>query len=333
MLKRATLADVARAAGVSLMTVSRVINNKPGVSEKVRQEILELAAEMDYQPSKIARGLATRQMNTMGLVVPCISNPFYAQIAQGVEDTAFENGYNVFLINTHADLDREQTALDSLGAQQISGAILCSFIGPDTKVLKSIDRFPAVIFVNRELKKRLPNVVLINVNDLRAAQEAVQHLLEQGRRRIAFIGAPKSSLSGQRRLEGYLAALKNKRDTFDPSLIVHVMPDTSTGKEAAKMLFTRHPDIDAILAFNDLVAIGAMQACQAIGKKIPDDVAIIGADDIPLASLVHPPLSTSRINLADLGQLATRTLLDKLAGNVSPASYIIEPELVIRESG
>jgi DNA-binding LacI/PurR family transcriptional regulator len=332
MRKRATLADVAKSANVSMMTVSRAINNKPGVSAELRQKILEIAAEMNYQPNRIARGLATRQMSTVGLVVPSISNPFYAEIAQSVGDTAFENGYNVFLINTHANLDREEAALDSLWAQHIDGAILCSLRRPEKMVIDSIERFPAVVLVNRELSKPLPNVVSINVNDQRAAQEAVQHFLEQGRRRIAYIGAPKNSFSSQRRQEGYRAALKSAKVAYDPALVIHIMPDMATGKEAAETLLSSHPDIDAILAFNDLVAVGALQACQIVGKKIPQDVAVIGADDIPLASLLIPRLTTSRVNLDYLGRLAMRTLLDIIAGNVSPASSMFDPELILRDS-
>jgi LacI family transcriptional regulator len=161
----------------------------------------------------------------------------------------------------------------------------------------------------------------------------VQRFLDQRRKRIAYIGAPENSFSGQRRLEGYLVALKNANIAFDESLVMHIVPDIDTGREAAEMLFSSHPDIDAILAFNDLVAIGVQQACQATGKKVPEDVAIIGADDIQLASLVFPRLSTSRVNPTQIGRLCMRTLLDLFAGDVSPASYKIEPELILRESG
>ena len=333
MKRRTTIADVANAVGVSMMTVSRAVNNKPGIGDELRQKILEVAAEMDYQPSQIARSLATSQTCTVGLVVPSISNPFYAQIAQAVEEMAYENDYSVFLINTIADIDREEAAMNSLWAHDIDGAILCSLRLPQKELVRSIQRFPAVVLFNREFKKPLPNVVTITVNDKRAAQEAVQHFLDQGRRRIAYIGAPENSFSSGRRLEGYRAALRSANVPFDPSLVLHIMPSTETGKEATEKLFLHHPDIQAILAYNDLVAVGVLQACQAAGKKIPDDVAVIGADDIPLASLIHPRLSSSRVNLSNIGRLCMRTLLEMFEGGASPASFTIEPELVLRESG
>jgi DNA-binding LacI/PurR family transcriptional regulator len=267
------------------------------------------------------------------MVVPSISNPFYAPIAEGIEDVAYENGYNVFLINTAANLNREAAAMDSLWSQHINGAILCSLRLPLYKLLESIQRFPAVVLFNRELRHPIPNMVTISVNDQRAAQEAVGHFIKQGRRHIAYIGAPKNSLSSGRRLEGYRAALKNADIAFDPALVAHILPDTNTGKEAAEVLLACHPGIDAILAFNDLVAVGVLQACKAAGKKVPDDVAIIGADDIPLASLMDPPLTTSRVNLNNIGRLSMQTLLDIFAGKVTSAAYIIEPELILRESG
>lgn len=333
MKKRTTVADVARAANVSMMTVSRVMNDKPGVRKELRQQILELAEEMGYQPNKIARGLATNRMGTVGLVVPSISNPFYAQIAQGVEDAAYERGYNVFLVNTIADLAREEAALNSLWAQNIDGAIVCSLRLPQDRMVKSIERFPAAVLVNRVLERPLPNVATICVNDERAAREAVEHFIERGRRCIAYIGGPENAFSGQRRLAGYQAALKKAGIPCDPSFVMHIMPDTDTGRQAAETLFSRHPDIDAILTFNDLVAVGALQACQAAGRQVPGEVAIIGADDIPIASLIRPALSTSHVNLAQLGQLCMQTLLEIFAGQVTTAAYTIEPELVLRESG
>lgn len=333
MKKRPTLADVARAAGVSMMTVSRAMNNKPGLSDELRQKILTLTEEMGFRPNQIARGLATKQTLTIGLVVPDITNPFFAHIARSVEDTAYEHGYSVFLINTAEDLDRERTALDSLWQQDIAGAILCSTRLPLGELIPAIQRFPAVILFNRELKDPLPNTVTINVNDQRGAQMAVQHFYERGRSRIGFIGGPTSSLSGQRRLEGYRQALKSVNIAFDPLLVEHCTPEIECGRSAAEAILARRPDIDALLAFNDLVAMGAIQACQEIGKAVPADIAIIGADDIPLATIVRPKLTTIKVSLSHIGRLSMHTLLEMIEGESSAASYQIEPELVVRESG
>ena len=332
--KRPTVADVARAAGVSMMTVSRAINNKPGLSDELRQKILALAEQMGYRPSQIAQGLATRQTCSIGLVVPDITNPFYAPIARGAEDVAYEYGYSVFLINTIGSAEREAVALDSLWRKAIDGAILCSLRPPADALEASVARFPAAVLFNCELKRPLPNVVTINVNDQRGAQEAVEYLLSSGRRQIAYLTGPSNSFSNQRRLEGYRQALKNAGLPFDPQLVEAVQfSDIHTSSQAAvKALLARRPAVDGLFAFNDLVAISAMQTCQELGKAVPGDIAVIGADDIPLAAIVRPQLSTLHVNLTHVGRLAMRTLLELFAGEASSASYQIEPELILRES-
>jgi len=319
-----------------MMTVSRAINNKPGLSDELRQKILALADQMGYRPSQIAQGLATRQTSTVGLVVPDITNPFYAPIARGAEDVAYEYGYSVFLINTAADLDREAVALDSLWRKEIDGAILCSLRMPLDQLEGHLTRFPAVVLFNRELKKPLPNVVSINVNDMRGAMLAVEHLVESGRKQIAYLSGPANSYSSQRRLEGYRQALKNAGLAFDPQMIEAIQLNDSlhaTTQAAVRALLARNPGLDGIFAFNDLVAISAVHTCQELGKAVPGDIAIIGADDISLATVIRPQLSTLHVSLAHIGRLAMRTLLEIFAGETSPASYQIEPELILRETG
>jgi len=333
MKKRSTVADVAKAAGVSMMTVSRAMNNKPGVSEELRQRILALANEMDYLPSQIARGLSTRQTCSIGLVVPDITNSFFAYIARGVEDVAYEHGYNVFLINTAEDLEREAAALDSLWQKEIDGAILCSLREPIDTIENNIQRFPAVILINRELHQPFPNVVTINVNDQRGAQMAMQHFLDQKRTKIAFLAGPSTSVSGMRRMEGYRQSLKNANFPFDPQLVEGCDPNIECGRTAALAVLKRRPETDAFLAFNDLVAIGALQACHETNRSVPKDIGVIGADDIPMATTIRPQLSTLRVNQAHIGRLSMRTLIDIFEGEASPASYLIEPELVLRDSG
>ena len=332
MKKRLTLADIAKAAKVSLMTVSRAINNKPGVSDEVRQSILTLAEAMGYHPNYIARGLATRRTATIGLVVPDNTNPFFAQVARGVEDGAYENGYNIFLVNTNEDPVRELAALDSLWQKNIEGAILCSSRLPTEILEEQIQRFPAVVVVNREPRKPMPNLISININDQRGAQLALGHFLALGRRQIAFINGPANSTSARRRLEGYRAALRSAELPLDPQMVEACSPDMEGGRLAAAALFARLPKIDAIYAFNDLVAIGAMQACEEAGKKVPEDTAIIGVDDIPLATIVRPRLTTLHVNLRHIGRLALRSLLDLIEGDATPAAFQIEPELRIRDS-
>lgn len=333
MKKRPTIADVASAAGVSLMTVSRVMNDKPGVGDELRQQIRALAEAMDYRPNQIARGLATRQTSSVGLVVPDITNPFFAHIARGVEDVAFENGYNLFLINTAENIDREVAALDSLEQKEIDGVILCSPRLPLDELETSLTRFAAVVLFNRELPEPLASVMTLNVNDALGAQLAVDHLTAQGRRRIAQVAGPVTSVSGQRRMDGYRAGLQRAHLPFDPEMLEHCLPTTEGGRAATHALLSRRPKLDALVAFNDLVAVGALQACTEAGRLVPDDIAVVGADDIPLAAQVSPRLTTLHIDLLALGRQAMAGMLLLIdGGDATHLAYQIDPELVIRES-
>ena len=332
MKKRTTLADIAKAANVSMMTVSQAINNKPGVTNQTRKHILDLIKEMEYQPNAIARSLVTNKTKTIGLVVPDITNPFFAQIARGVEDAAYEHEYTILLINTNEELEREMNALDSLWQKDIDGIILCSSRLPELKLSAQIQRFPATVLLNREVLEPLPNLVSINVNDQRGVQRAIQHFVEIGRKNIAFLGGPNTSFSSQRRFVGYQTALKTAQIAYDENLVVFNQPNTEGGYKSTSALLSKKSTIDAIFAFNDLMAIGAIQACQQAGHRVPEDIAIIGVDDIPLSSIFHPRLTTLHVNLQQTGRLATRTLLDIIGNEALPATYQIEFELITRES-
>jgi len=332
MNTRPTISDVARVAGVSLMSVSRAMNNRPGLSEETRQRILEVADQLGYRPSSVARALATRQTSTIGLVMPDVANPFFAQIARGAEDAAYENGYGVFLINTAEDTDREKAALDSLWQKEIDGAILCSPRLLLEELKPYLTRFPATVLVNRELDASLPNVATINVDDRLGAQQATSYLIESGRKQIAFVAGPATSISSQRRLDGYRLGLDAAQREFDPSLVEYCSPTTEGGNTAALTLLFRNLSVDAIFCFNDLVAIGVAQACTEHGMNIPLDIAVIGADDIPLASLVRPKLSTLGINQYEIGRTTIKVLIE-MFDKSSAQAVVIKPELKLRESG
>jgi len=182
------------------------------------------------------------------------------------------------------------------------------------------------------LEEPLPNTTTINVNDQRGAITAMRYFINHQCSRIAFVAGPANSISGQRRLEGYRAGLKEADLVFDAQLVEFCAPTLQGGEEAAHNLLTRFPDIDAIYAFNDLTAIGALQAVQKAGKVVPDDVVIIGADDIYLTDLIHPTLTTLHVNLVHIGRTAMRTLIDIIQLGASSAAIKIEPQLIRRES-
>jgi LacI family transcriptional regulator len=329
--QRVTMADVAREAGVSLMTVSRAINGKEGLSEATRDRIQAIVDRLGYRPSVIARSLVTDRTATIGLVVIDNSNPFFSEVARGVEHEAYAQGYNVFLCNTEEDIEREQAVLRSLEEKRVDGVILCS-PRSDEKVLRAaLEQHAAVVLINRRLADMRLGTVL--VNDEEGGRICTEHLLNRGHRAIGFLSGPSRSYSGQARARGYRATLEAAGVTPCPDWTRPCLPVVESGCEATLALLTDQPQITALFCYNDLSAVGAMQACASLGRRVPDDLAIVGFDDIPLARLVTPPLTTCHVPLHDLGKQATQLLLDHINGcGANCDDIVIEPKLFIRAS-
>ena len=332
MSKRVTIADVAAEAGVSMMTVSRAINNKGGISEATRQRILQLADEMGFQPSGLAQGLATKRTATIGLVVPDIANPFFALIARGIENVAYDNGYNVFLLNTDEDREREAAALNSLWQKQVDGLILCSSRLEQAALDSWLQKFPYVVLVNRVLETAVSGVCTINIDDRDGAQQIMDYFIAVGHQNIAFVAGPEHSRSSQERLIGYQTSLQAHNLPFRTELIQHCVPDTEGGYEAALALLQKDLGITAVFAYNDLTATGVLRACREKGCHVPQEIEIIGTDDIPLASLITPALSTLQIAKRELGATAMQTLVQLMKGKTESENQqkIIKPTLILR---
>ncbi len=331
MNARVTMADVARESGVSLMTVSRVINSKVDVSEETRQRVLEVIDRLDYRPSGIARSLATRRTGTIGLVVPDISNPFFSDVARGVATEAYREDYNVFLCSGEEDGRREIDLLHSLEEKRIDGLILCSSRLADDLMAATLARFPSAVLVNR--RSRSPQVGTVLADDETGARLLVGHILRSGRRSIGFLSGPSVSHSGLARMRGYQAALAVAGLPCDEMLLRPCAPVVSSGLDAALALLAAQPQVDALFCYNDLVAVGALQACARLGRRVPDDVAVTGFDDVPLAALVTPPLTTCCVPRYELGVRATQLLLTQIDGRPGECWEAVVPvEMVVRAS-
>jgi LacI family transcriptional regulator len=328
------MSDVARKAGVSLMTVSRVINNKGDVSSETRQRILEIITNLNYRPSGIARSLATKETCTIGLVVPDVSNPFFADVTQGVERLAHSRGYHVFLCNTEEDPQRELAVIQSLEEKRVDGLILCSSRLEDEKLLNAIVKLQAVVLVNRRLQQTAQDTFdSVNLDDERCGQIAAHHLIQSGHQRIGFLAGPAASYSGAGRRKGFLAALQDAGIDLVEDWVRHCHPSVKGGYEATRDLLASHPELTALFCFNDLVAVGALQACNELKCRVPQDLAIVGNDDVPVAALVSPALTTCRVPRFELGARAVNALLERLRDCPDDCSQIIlQPELIIRES-
>jgi LacI family transcriptional regulator len=328
------MSDVARQAGVSLMTVSRVINHKEDVNPATRQRVQQIIKEMGYHPSDIARSLATRRTRTIGLVVPDVSNPFFADITRGIEAVAYARGYHVFLCNTEENPEREMAVIQSLEEKRVDGLILCSSRIEDSTLVELIKRMPAVVLVNRQLDGGASSdYQSIFLDDELSGELATRHLIKSGNKNIGFLAGPVSSYSGMGRKKGYLKAMQQAGIDIDPCWISHCHPTVDGGHQTALQLIRKCELLTAIFCYNDLVAIGALQACAELGRKVPAQMAIVGHDDIPIAAWVSPALTTCRVLRQDLGAQAVQALLDSMNNCPSGcAQIILNSELIIRQS-
>lgn len=331
MPQRITMADVAREAGVSLMTVSRVVNNKGEISEVTRLRVQEVIDRLGYRPSDIARGLATDRTGTVGLVVLDNANPFFSELARGVEHVAYAEGYNVFLCNTEEDTEREKAVLRSLEEKRVDGLILCSSRLDDASLKTSLSRHPAAVLINRWLDSNEYSVIM--TDDEKGARLVMEHLIQSGHSMIGFIAGPHSSYSGQQRAKGYCAALTAAGLPYRPEWQRSCRPVVEAGRETARALLAEFPEITALFCYNDLTGVGALQACADLGRAVPNSVAVTGFDDVPLAALVTPALTTCRVPMYEMGRQAMQLLLLHINGSCDDCGHIVfQPELIVRAS-
>jgi LacI family transcriptional regulator len=331
MASRVTISDVAREAGVSMMTVSRVINDKGEISPATRQHVLEVIEQLGYRPSSIARGLATQRTGTLGLVVPDIANPFFSEVARGAEDRASAGGYNIFVCNTDESPQHELAILEALEEKRVDGLVLCSSRLPDESLCAALEHHPAAVLVNRRPASASAGVILLA--DELGARVATEHLLQAGHRAVGLLTGPLTSYSGQQRAKGYRAALTAAGLACNPAWVRPCSSQVEGGREAVLTLLAECPEVTALFCYNDLVAVGALLACAEVGRRVPEDLAVAGFDDIPMAALVTPALTTCRVPRHELGEQAMQLLLDRIDGCTEDCNEIVlQTELIVRAS-
>ncbi len=335
MPQRITMSDVAREAGVSLMTVSRVVNNKGEISPDTRQRIQDVIDKLGYRPSGIARSLAGGQTYTLGLVVPDIANPYFSGMAHGVTSVANAEGFGVLLCDCEEDTSLELTMLDVLDEKRVDGVIVAAPRTTTQDLLPILARHQNVVVVNRLFEEtENPIVCGYVLNDDKAGGYIItQYLLEHGHRHIGFLAGPSSSFGSMRRMKGYSAALREKSLAVNPKIVQYCIPTVDGGRDAARCMIEENLEVTALFCFNDLVAIGALQCCQQLGRNVPDDMAIIGYDDIPMASWVTPTLTTIKVNFESMGKTATKLLINHINNCEDDCnSLVLDPQLIIRDS-
>lgn len=327
----ATIHDVARRAGVSATTVSHVINSTRPVSADLRNRVQLAMAELDFQPNALARSLRRKQSHTIGLIVPDTANPFFAEMARGIEDVAYEAGHTIILCNTDGNPEREGLYLDMLLKRQVDGIVLVS-AGETIEVSRSLlQRALPIVVVDREL----PGVALdcVFTDQIAGGRLATEHLLEQGHTRIACITGPAGLATSEGREIGYKDALIAAGREVDPRRIARGDFNDHSGYTCAMALIDLPDRPTAIFACNDLMAIGAMAAARTLHLAVPGDVSIVGYDDIDLAAYVNPPLTTIAQPKYELGRVAGQLLLERTANRtLPPRRVLLHSSLVLRES-
>jgi LacI family transcriptional regulator len=325
-----TIAEVARRAGVSIATVSRVLNDVPGqVGAATRRRVLRIIRELDYRPNALARSLHQRRTQTVGLIIPDITNPYYAEIARGIEDAVSRRGCTLVTCNTDRKLDRISQSVALLREKQVDGIILGgggTLGAPHFSALRTCGT--RVVLIGR-YDVELPAV---RVDNVKGAREAAAHLLSHGHRHIAILAGPRGSTTTLDRLRGYRDAFDEFGVPFPFRLLRYGNLRPESGLEAVKGLFAGHRTPTAILAANDQMAIGAMRGILGRGLAIPREVSVIGFDDIALASFVTPALTTMGLPLYSMGVAAGEMILQLVAGVEQPREIWFTPKLTVRES-
>jgi LacI family transcriptional regulator len=326
----ATIQDVARRAGVSITTVSRVLNRSPHpVSAAVRARVETAASELDFRPSSLARGLAGRGTRTLALVVPDIANPYYPRLSRGVEDLASEHGYAVLVCNTDHQQAKLSLYLRLLREKRVDGVLLAGGGHEDPGDVEALAEAGLTVQAIGRHPLRVPSV---RIDNLEAARAATTHLAARDRRRIAFVGGPALHTTVADRRAGYRAALEAAGLRPEPGLEVEVGFGPADGERAAAGLLARPNRPDAVVAFNDYLAIGLMHHLFRQGIDVPGEVAVVGFDDIPLAGYFRPSLTSVAVPAYELGAQATVRLLRQLAGEPVEAVVWLPTQIAERES-
>ncbi len=336
-----TIRDVARAASVSVSTVSHVLSGKRPTSSSTRRRVQDAVALLGYRPNAVAQSLVWRRSFALGLVIPDIANPYFPALARGVEDEVRRRGYTLMLGNTDYDTAREAGYLDLLYAHQLAGVIYCpgEEHSPTGDLLRRCarDGLPVVL-----VQGCVPGVATVGADNRLGGRLAAEHLLALGHRALGIVGArPLDEAVGEREA-GFLEALRAAGRPTDRASVPLVFGDHQIegGRCAMAQLLASHPRVTAVFVLNDLMALGALQAAAAAGRRVPDDLSVVGFDDIPFAELAHPPLTTVAQPVRQLGEQAARLLLHLIEEPAPPASaessqspsLVLPTRLVVRAS-
>lgn len=333
-MPRVSIKDIAREADVSHSTVSRALGDSPLVSAETRERIRRLASEMGYSPDALARSLVVGRTLTIGVVVTAITDPFIAEFVQRIENQAQDLGYSVILASSSSEPEREIAAVEMLHSKRVDAVIVISSrIGGMYGEL--LDRLGVpVVLVNSHSEQTGPYTFSVSMDNRHGGSLATQHLIELGHRRIAYIAGPADHSDDLERMAGYRDVLRTARLSYDGSLVVRGNGTATGGETAFRALLSLQHRPSAVFCYNDITAIGVLSAARREGMAVPEELAVVGFDDVALASYVSPSLTTVAQPLERMGRQAWQMVLDLLEddGPANVADVVVRGRLVVRES-
>lgn len=326
-----TLDMVAREAKVSPSTVSRILNGTARVDEAKRKAVEAAIRQLNFQPNAVARGLARGRSSTIGVLTQDLASPFYGEAHHGIEIVLAGSGFSPLFVSGHWNLADEVAGIANLLARRVDGIIVLTGRLSDEQLGEFAKRVPIVV-TGRE--KSAAGVACLRFDNFRGAVLAVRHLIDYGHTRIAHVAGPPDHADSLERLRGYRFALEEAGLPYDPSLVVHADYQQTGGLLAMQQLLDSRQSISAVFASNDQTAFGVRLACYRRGLRVPEDISIVGFDDLPDSIYAIPPLTTVKQPICAMGQAAARTLLAAIASGSPPQAVtdLSLPELVVRES-
>jgi LacI family transcriptional regulator len=328
----ANIKDVAKAAGVSVSTVSRVINNSASVVPEKRQAVLTAMEALHYQPNTLARALVSNRSDCIGLLVGEIESPFFGQLMAGVHRVVMDGGKHVIATAGYHQPELERSAIRFLQERRCDGLIIHSKAIPDDEIIELFQRDTPVMLVNRLIPGWEHRCVYLD-NEY-GAYLATRHLISKGHRDIAYVGTNIAIEDGERRIAGYRKALEEADITYDDRKVVKAFPDEEGGNYAMAEVMSRELGITALFAYNDAMAAGAVMMLQDSGRKVPEEISVVGFDDVILARILKPHLTTIRYPINEMGALAAQLLLHELDNQYEKVDQPLRftPRLIERQS-
>ncbi len=327
-----TINDVARHAGVSAVTVSRVLNGAPNVNAATRDRVNQAIAELGYVPNVVARSLRSRRTRSLALILPDITNPFWPILARGVEDAAQQGGYTVLLCNTDENCEKQARYLEVVVSQQVDGVIIAPCDSDGSKLARLRDRGIAAVVVDRRIDGW--DVDTVRGDSVGGAHALVRHLIALGHRHIAMLTGPADTSTSQDRVSGYEAALMHAGMPVDPGLVRYGEFREASGRQMMQQLLGERPSLTGVFAANNAIALGALSALGEAGLRVPQDVALVCFDDLAATSHLFPFLTVAEQPAYDMGFEAARLLLSALASDrlLAPRHVMLPSRLIVRYS-